>query len=229
MKKLLVASFAVLLVCMPSFAEFMMAPGLGYSNRSVTVKVKDVDNASAKISLNSMVLGIDFGYLMKSGLSFYLNNNVSFLSSAKITASALGVSVTREVNKTKGAFYDGQLLAGWTFRDLAPNLRISILGGLGIGYGSFTPTQIKENGKTLDIPKKLQDDVKVSIFDIGFAIHFNTQYYFTKLVGISLSLTETLGYGKTDTKSSIGIIPKDQIKGDFANTFNLKLGPTFKF
>ena len=228
MKKLFVILIASLLICTSSFAEFMVSPTLGYSNRSANVKIKDMSNVSAKVSFNSMALGVDFGYLMNSGLSFYLNNNVSFLSSGKTTVSALGVSVTEQVTKTKGAFYDGQLLAGWTFRDLVPNLRISILGGLGFGYGAITPTQGKYNGEKVDVPKEVQDSFKVSIFNIGLAIHFHAQYYFTDLVGIGLSLTETLGYGKFETKN-MDMLPKDQFKGGFGNVFMLRLGPTFKF
>ena len=99
-----------------------------------------------------MLLGADFGYLMDSGLSFYLNNNVSFLSSGNMVTPSLDNFITSRIAKTKGAFYkgafyDGQFLVGWTFKNLVPNLRISILGGLGFGYGTFTPTQLKIGGE----------------------------------------------------------------------------------
>lgn len=77
----------------------------------------------------------------------------------------------------------------------------------------------------MDLLKEEQDELKASILNVGIAIHFNTQYYFTDLVGIGLSITETLGYGKANVKN----VEKDSIKGGFANTFNIKHGPTFKF
>ena len=70
-----------------------------------------------------MLLGADFGYLMDSGLSFYLNNNVSFLSSGNMVTPSLDNFITSRIAKTKGAFYkgafyDGQFLVGWTFKNL---------------------------------------------------------------------------------------------------------------
>ena len=223
MKKLLVVLFAFLLVCTSSFAEFMITPGLGFSNFSTTVRPKDIDNTYTKVSYNSMALGLDVAYLMDSGLSFYFNNNVSFLTSGKAKLHTPLLSIDTKILKSKGAFWDAELLAGWTFRDLAPNLRISILGGLGLGYGSVTPTQVSIEGVKLDISSVEQ--IKTSFFSVGFAIHFNVQYYFTDLVGIGLSITEISGYGKAGMKD----VPADEIKGGFANAFNLKLGPTFKF
>ena len=221
MKKLLMVLFAFLLICTSTFAEFMISPGLGFSNFSSSIKAKEVDY-SIKFSLNSMTLGLDAAYLMDSGLSFYFNNNVVFLTTGKIKFND-STTYEQKITKSKGAFWDAELLAGWTFKDLVPNLRIAILGGLGLGYGSITPTQISIAGFKIDMPSEAQ--VKYSFFSIGLAIHFNVQYYFTDLVGIGLSITEIPGYGKAIMKD----IPSDQIKGSFANTFNLKLGPTFKF
>ena len=222
MKKLLMVLFAFLLICTSTFAEFMISPGLGFSNLSSSIKFKKDNDSSTKFSLNSMALGLDAAYLMDSGLSFYFNNNVVFLTTGKIKVDTL-ITFEEKITKSKGAFWNAELLAGWTFKDLAPNLRIAILGGLGLGYGSITPTQISFEGNKVDVPSEMQN--KFSFFSIGLAIHFNVQYYFTDLVGIGLSITEIPGYGKGSMKD----VQSDQIKGSFANTFNLKLGPTFKF
>lgn len=230
MKKLSAIVIASFLGCVSLFAEFVIGPSLGYSNVISGAKFElkapggDKFDGGLSYTLHSMTIGLDAGYLMESGLSFYFNNNVSFLTSAKFIDKLGSREEKGNFSKTKGALWDSELLAGWTFRDLAPNLRIALLAGLGLGYGSYTPTQMKDDNGTHDISERDQQHISFSHFNVGLALHFNVQYFFTDIVGIGLSLTDSIGYGKACPKEAT-----DDVKGTFANLFNVKLGPTFKF
>lgn len=81
-----------------------------------------------------------------------------------------------------------------------------------------------------------KDLITIEGYNVGLALHAEAAYYFTKNIGLALSVTETPGYGlvfsSVNKDSLAGSLIDDKYlnaDGGFVNAFHLKLGPVFKF
>lgn len=246
MKKMIIVFFCMLVVAMNSFAEFVISPKLGYSN-IFTLEPQKIeintgfssDNVMMlhKNSWNNFVISADMGFIGKKGFTFLFNNSVSFLGSinkkASFHSSSYDIDVDLKLKKLKGAYWNGELLLGYTFKQ--PNVYITLAGGLGSGgVWDMIPGKIELKGKTIDT----KDMFAIRGFNLGFALHISTAYYFTENIGLAFSLSDTVGYGKIFTivnKEKAGILSSiindKSLNGDagFSNVFCLKIGPVFKF
>ena len=245
MKKLLAMCVCTVLVSAYSFAEFVISPSVGYANH-FTLSTEEFHTQTSHsveagtlvhtIAWHSLAIGLDLGFIGKSGFTFFSNNSVSFAGGMNKSVWGGEDSITFKAQELKGAYWDGELLAGYTFKQV-PNLYVTLAGGLGAGGTlSIVPGKVGMNEHT--IPTK--DVLKMVGFNAGIALHAEAAYYFTKNIGLALSITETPGYGglfvKVNKKSGAGslvgsVIDEDSLGSDFGfvNVFRLKLGPTFKF
>lgn len=250
------------LVSVYCFAEIILSPQIGYGNvflpssgRNVTnhsitdtiTKKKMKSEAEVSNSLHTFALGLNFGHIGKTGFSVFFNNNFSFLgtSTAKTKATyyineqKLGsAEFEAKAKNLKGILWDGQLLFGHTWRQV-PNLYISFGGGPGAGIGVMKTVTLEGKNGTVSVePYKL---VYASL-NLGIALGLDVQYYFTKNIGLGISVTDTLGIGlggfiyEQDQAGSTvkgaelltELYPANTEFG-LSNVFYIKIGPYFKF
>ena len=249
MKKILAVCFCTIVVSAYSFAEFVISPSVGYSNHfalgwkdievSVPLFGQEIIQLTDRNSWHAFAIGLDAGFIGKSGFSFFFNNSVSLAGvwqkdiTARATSSTgSNTSINLKAQKLKGAYWDGELLFGYTFKQV-PNLYVTLAGGVGAG-GTFSivPEKVEFKGRSVDT----KDLITIGGFNIGFALHAEAAYYFTKNIGLALSVTETPGYGvvfaSVNKDSLAGSLIDDKYlnaKGGFVNALHVKLGPTFKF
>lgn len=243
MKKILAVCFCTVLVSAYSFAEFIISPSVGYSNHfalglsKIEVSLPSIGTKSVTLRdqnvWHAVSAGVNVGFIGKSGFTFFCNNSVSFIGTLQKKVGMTGVDeiFTLKAQELKGVYWDGELLAGYTFKPMS-QLYVTFAGGVGAG-GTFSivPGKLEIAGKPVDTK------VTVAGYNIGLALHTEAAFYFTKNIGLALSITETAGYGILRSAlnqynfSSSSLSSKSQLNADrgFVNAFNLKVGPTFKF
>lgn len=249
MKKILAICFCTMVVSAYSFAEFVISPSVGYANHfalggkdihvSVPLFGETIVQLTDRNSWNAVSIGLDTGFIGKSGFTFFFNNSVSLAGAwqkditAKATSSTgSDTSINLKAQKLKGGYWDGELLVGYTFKQVS-NLYVTVAGGVGAG-GTFSivPKKIEFKGHSIDS----KDLITIEGYNVGLALHAEAAYYFTKNIGLALSVTETPGYGlvfsSVNKDSLAGSLIDDKYlnaDGGFVNAFHLKLGPVFKF
>jgi len=237
MKKMTIAFFCMLVVSMNSFAEFVISPKIGYANISTLEsfsRESEFSKSNGVLNINSwnnLAISVDVGFIGKSGFTFFFNNNVSLLGSINKSISSLDVDM--KFKDLKGAYWNGELLFGYTFKK--SKTYITLAGGIGAGVCyDMKVGKIAIGEESIDIKNLL----KVSALNLGFALHISTMYYFTENIGLAFSLTGTPGYGfyfASLNEKKLGIFASSIDKsllnssGGFSNVFCLKLGPVFKF
>ena len=171
MKKMTIVFFCMLVVSMNSFAEFVISPKISYANISTLESfsrksefgksgAKDVLNIN---SWNNLAISVDVGFIGKSGFTFFFNNNVSLLGSINKSISSLDVDM--KFKDLKGAYWNGELLFGYTFKK--SKTYITLAGGIGAG-GCYDMKvgKIAIGEESIDIKNLL----KVSALNLGFAL-----------------------------------------------------------
>jgi len=237
MKKMTIVFFCILVVSMNSFAEFVISPKIGYANISTLEsfsRESEFSKSNGVLNINSwnnLAISVDVGFIGKSGFTFFFNNNVSLLGSINKSISSLDVDM--KFKDLKGAYWNGELLFGYTFKK--SKTYITLAGGIGAGVCyDMKVGKIAIGEKSIDI----KDLLKVRALNLGFALHISTMYYFTENIGLAFSLTGTPGYGfyfASLNEKKLGIFASSIDKsllnssGGFSNVFCLKLGPVFKF
>lgn len=240
MKKLLMLLLFCSFVLSEATAEFVITPSVGISNLSQLHKKKEkgtIGLLTGKYEIKTInsytafACGLDLGFIGKNGLSFFFNNNLSFsgVNVSKITGKIEVNSLSQNLpnveikeRKIKGVFWHADLLFGKTWKSFS-TLYISLLAGLSGGVSVMNPKEVVKNNVKLPI-----DDIKLTSYNAGLSINVGVSIYFTKNIGINLSITEIPGV----TASSISGTNIKDIKIDglgFANVFYIKIGPSFKF
>ncbi|CEM61402.1 conserved hypothetical protein [Treponema phagedenis] len=167
---------------------------------SPTVGLSDIE--MGPISVVNANVGLDAGLITKSGFTVMANNHV-------LIGGALKYSWEGEKFKAKmrGVAWLGTLLFGYSYRGVK-NLYIHASGGIGIQYGGFGSTAGSE------------ESVSFGLLNLSFpAIRLAAQYYFTDLIGINIGLEDAVGWGYNSISGSRWLC---------ANTFTLKVGPSFR-
>ena len=120
MKKMTIVFFCILVVSMNSFAEFVISPKIGYANISTLEsfsRESEFSKSNGVLNINSwnnLAISVDVGFIGKSGFTFFFNNNVSLLGSINKSISSLDVDM--KFKDLKGAYWNGELLFGYTFK-----------------------------------------------------------------------------------------------------------------
>ncbi len=242
MKKAIGVVFFLCMFSVALFAEFVISPTIGYSNimgkssgypRGSNTSFGSMFVLPSKISMNTFTFGIDMGYVGKNGFTFMFNNNISLLKKFKIsTQIPTGLLGDKKVNATsdvKSVFWQANLLLGYTFKPI-DDLGIVFASGLSGGFGK--PTVKSLNVSDLGINTNLLK-LETWMFNIGVPIQVSCNYYFTKNIGIGISLIDVIGWGVIQTdplEYSMGGKKGFQLKSSkLFNDFTIKLGPVFKF
>ena len=182
---------------------FTVTPAIGLS---VTSSTGNVFGTSIRYSLIQFDMGVHAAMLGIPGVSkdSWLSNltpmiNIDLGIAGKLSSE--GGSV-----KTGGALFHMSALCGYTFKPIK-NLYITPAAGLGFSAGSIT---LKAEGIELE-------RFRTGAFSLP--LYAGLKYFFTDLIGIELTLIDTLNFGTVLTSPW----------GSFQNTFIIKVGPSFRF
>ncbi len=224
------------------FADFVINPTIGYSN---LLEVSSDDGEGihneyvmpTKFSANNFVMGLDLGYVGKSGFTFMFNNDLALFKKVNLKgsyfSSGKNLGDAEITVKTKGVFWDGSLLFGYTFKPV-DSLFISLTSGLNVGFGLADIKEVKATILNKEFEYKNVKDLSFLPFSFGVPINISTSYYFTKNIGLGLTLMDVIGVqdfsiGKAERNTEIpSYLDFSPMRG-FFNNFTIKIGPTFKF
>ena len=170
---------------------FTLTPGLGLSATAATSGVGTVSIAQFDLGFHAAMLGIP-----KVAKDSWLNNltpmvNIDLGIGGKLSFPREDSNSDSKI-KTTAVLFQMSALCGYTFKPVK-NLYLTPAAGLGFSAGSSTAT-----------------------FSLPF--FFGLKYFFTDLIGIELTLIDTLNFGAVLTSPF----------GRFQNTFVIKVGPTFR-
>ncbi len=230
MKKIIGVVFFLCMFSVALFAEFVISPTIGYSN--IMGKSKEDSNdriLPVKSSMNTFTFGVDLGYVGKSGFTFMFNNNISLLNMMNVEAVKEYpiIGKLKGYVDVKGVFWEANLLLGYTLKPIN-NLDILFASGLSGGFGSpkITSLQIKDASIGIDGLK-----VNGMMANFGVPLQVSCNYYFTKNIGIGLSVNDVIGWGIIQTQPiNAGAAGSYQLESmGLFNDFTIKIGPTFKF
>nr|WP_274517832.1 DUF2715 domain-containing protein [Treponema phagedenis] len=173
---------------------------------SPTVGLSDIE--MGPISVVNANVGLDAGLITKSGFTVMANNHVLIGGALKYSDSVSYYDYDRHFKaKMRGVAWLGTLLFGYSYRGVK-NLYIHASSGIGIQYGGFGSTAGSE------------ESVSFGLLNLSFpAIRLAAQYYFTDLIGINIGLEDAVGWGYNSISGSRWLC---------ANTFTLKVGPSFR-
>ena len=190
---------------------FTLTPGLGLSATAATSGVGTVSIAQFDLGFHAAMLGIP-----KVAKDSWLNNltpmvNIDLGIGGKLLFPGEGKNTDSKI-KTSAFLFQMSALCGYTFKPVK-NLYLTPAAGLGFSAGSV---KTKETIKIFD-----ETETRKEIYTIGtfsLPVFFGLKYFFTDLIGIELTLIDTLNFGRVLTSPF----------GSFQNTFVIKVGPTFR-
>ena len=186
-------------------------PGLGLSATAATSGFGTISITQFDLGFHAAMLGIP-----KVAKDSWLNNLTPMVNIDLGIAGKLSVGGERDKNaKTRAVLFQMSALCGYTFKPIT-NLYLTPAAGLGFSAGSAkTSSTVIIDEDTGE--KYTQEDVfKIGTFSLP--LFFGLKYFLTDLVGIELTLIDTLNFGTVLTSPA----------GSFQNTFVLKVGPTFR-
>ena len=237
MKKVITALFVAAAVSVQGFAlEFILTPTIGYSNLSftgqsetLTIKNRLADistKANISFSMNVVPIGLAMGTIAKNGFTFLWNNDFAPLGNgtAKVNLSANSVSLVDfelEATLTDGFAFEQSFILGKTFKAIGDKLYINVASGLAWGIAKLD--MCKNIAGTTVYSEKVFD------FNFGIPIQCGVQFFFTKHVGLNLTIADVIALG-AGLGHRIPVIGNNAISQvGFENVFTAKLGPVFKF
>ena len=190
---------------------FTLTPGLGLSATAATSGVGTVSIAQFDLGFHAAMLGIP-----KVAKDSWLNNltpmvNIDLGIGGKLSFPREDSNSDSKI-KTTAVLFQMSALCGYTFKPVK-NLYLTPAAGLGFSAGSVETSvtyKLDENEYTE------RDTYKIGTFSLPF--FFGLKYFFTDLIGIELTLIDTLNFGRVLTSPF----------GSFQNTFVIKVGPTFR-
>jgi len=219
MKKVITALFIAALVSVQAFAaEFILTPTIGYSNLGfMGEEFKEYNSGhnhrneifQFSSSINMMPIGIALGTVAQNGFTFLWNIDIAPIGKG----TAVYDNEIEADAKLKGfAAVEQSFIFGRTFKLLNDKLYINAGSGLAAGVAK------------INVSKKVGEHTIFSEdswnFNIGIPIQIGGQYFFTKNIGVNLTLADVLALGM-----GIG----SSFHRGFENVFTLKVGPMFKF
>ncbi len=240
MKKILGSVFFACMLSAALFAEIVLQPNVGFSAITISgspseeIYGKEVaEKGSLTVSFIPLTVGLDAAYILENGLTFMFNNNISLLGNLKQTNSFEKVSDVQTLSGNSGVYYDGSLLFGYTYKKI-DNFHLTFGLGVAGSAGKIVPNKFKhqlfEDGKEIRSNEGDIKDTSLFMWQVGVPINVSAQYYFTNNIGVGLTISDTLGYGKISQtfKQGASETTTELYKG-FANNFTLKAGIALKF
>ena len=190
---------------------FTLTPGLGLSATAATSGAGNMSIAQFDLGFHAAMLGIP-----KVAKDSWLNNltpmvNIDLGIGGKLSFPGEDSNTDSKI-KTTAVLFQMSALCGYTFKPVK-NLYLTPAAGLGFSAGSVETSvtyKLDENEYTE------RDTYKIGTFSLPF--FFGLKYFFTDLIGIELTLIDTLNFGRVLTSPF----------GSFQNTFVIKVGPTFR-
>lgn len=255
MKKVITALFVAALVSVHGFAlEFILTPTIGYSHLNFTgaSPLRRFDFASMpgfgilstqassvemqprlSSSINAMSIGLAMGTVARNGFTFMWNNDIALLGSGTATLEFPDINNLKfdlDASLKKGVAFEQTFIFGRTFKAAADKLYINIGSGLAWGVAKIN---LKKEIKGITIYSK-----DIYDFNVGIPIQVGLQYFFTKNIGLNLTVSDVISLGISGGRDFP--LPALPLKGSssysgqtffygFENVFTAKLGPVFKF
>ena len=190
---------------------FTLTPGLGLSATAATSGAGNMSIAQFDLGFHAAMLGIP-----KVAKDSWLNNltpmvNIDLGIGGKLSFPGEDSNTDSKI-KTTAVLFQMSALCGYTFKPVK-NLYLTPAAGLGFSAGSVETSvtyKLDENEYTE------RDTYKIGTFSLPF--FFGLKYFFTDLIGIELTLIDTLNFGRVLTSPF----------GSFQNTFVIKVGPAFR-
>ena len=186
-------------------------PGLGLSATAATSRFGNISITQFDLGFHAAMLGIP-----KVAKDSWLNNltpmvNIDFGIAGKLLFPGESKNTGSKI-KTRAFLFQMSALCGYTFKPVK-NLYLTPATGLGFSAGSV---KTKETIKIFDETETIEETYTIGTFSLPF--FFGLKYFFTDLIGIELTLIDTLNFGRVLTSPF----------GSFQNTFVIKVGPTFR-
>lgn len=190
---------------------FTLTPGLGLSATAATSGAGNMSIAQFDLGFHAAMLGIP-----KVAKDSWLNNltpmvNIDLGIGGKLSFPGEDSNTDSKI-KTTAVLFQMSALCGYTFKPVK-NLYLTPAAGLGFSAGSV---KTKETIKIFDETEIIDETYTIGTFSLPF--FFGLKYFFTDLIGIELTLIDTLNFGRVLTSPF----------GNFQNTFVIKVGPTFR-
>lgn len=219
------------------------------------VEDADINQAIPRIDLSwtPFTVGFSLGTVKTGGFTFLWNNFFSVAGKAKKNAEINnnylnGYNINaklidaEKISIKKGCYYEGQFVFGYTWRLLSEKLHVTAGMGLQLGIGNvgMNLKELITAAKNFNPDEYEADKFSncIILVNLGVPLQAGVEFYFTKNVGIGITLNDSLTYGisaftrkahvkmKDDTEKDI---PLPLLPAGFTNTFTLMLGPVFKF
>lgn len=185
-------------------------PGLGLSATSATSGFGNISITQFDLGFHAAMLGIP-----KVAKDSWLNNLTPMINIDLGMAGKLLIGGESNKNeKTRAVLFQMSVLCGYTFKPIT-NLYLTPAVGLGFASGSVKTSTVIINEYTGEKYTE-EDTFKTGAFSLPF--FFGLKYFFTDLIGIELTLIDSLNFGTVLTSPF----------GNFQNTFVLKVGPIFR-
>jgi len=186
-------------------------PAIGLSTTTATSSFGNISMLQFDLGFHAAMLGIP-----KVAKDSWLNNltpmvNIDFGIAGKLLFPGEGKNTDSKI-KTRAFLFQMSALCGYTFKPVK-NLYLTPAAGLGFSAGSV---KTKETIKIFDETETIEETYKIGTFSLPF--FFGLKYFFTDLIGIELTLIDTLNFGRVLTSPF----------GKFQNTVVIKVGPTFR-
>ena len=186
-------------------------PGIGLSATAAPSSFGTISITQFDLGFHAAMLGIP-----KVAKDSWLNNltpmvNIDLGIGGKLSFPREDSNSDSKI-KTTAVLFQMSALCGYTFKPVK-NLYLTPAAGLGFSAGSVETSvtyKLDENEYTE------RDTYKIGTFSLPF--FFGLKYFFTDLIGIELTLIDTLNFGRVLTSPF----------GSFQNTFVIKVGPTFR-
>ena len=186
-------------------------PAIGLSTTTATSSFGNISMPQFDLGFHAVMLGIP-----KVAKDSWLNNltpmvNIDLGIGGKLSFPREGSNTDSKI-KTTAVVFQMSALCGYTFKPVK-NLYLTPAAGLGFSAGSV---KTKETIKIFDETETREETYTIGTFSLPF--FFGLKYFFTDLIGIELTLIDTLNFGRVLTSPF----------GSFQNTFVIKVGPTFR-
>ncbi|MGF7110160.1 DUF2715 domain-containing protein [Treponema pedis] len=187
-------------------------PGLGLSATSATSGFGNISITQFDLGFHAAMLGIP-----KVAKDSYLNNLTPMVNIDLGIAGKPSIGGESNKNtKTSAVLFQMSVLCGYTFKPIT-NLYLTPAVGLGFAAGSVKTSSTVIINEYTGEKYTEEDTFKTGAFSLPF--FFGLKYFFTDLIGIELTLIDSLNFGTVLTTPF----------GNFQNTFVLKVGPIFRF
>ncbi len=167
-----------------------------------------------------MPIGLALGVIADNGFTFLWMNDIAPVGSGSVEASQYG-SFDFDAKLHNSIAYETSLILGRTFKAVDEKLYINV--GSGLAYGVAKIEVSKEVHGVRVFSANAWD------FHFGIPIQLGAQFFFTRNIGVNLTLVDDLAFGARLVNGGTGGLSGSETELGFENVFTVKVGPMFKF